>query len=79
MIQILYTLSRANSYVGQVWENGHEGVDGGTFSESIHNRRHFSAGTIFGLTFFDIFLYAFLTWYFDKVRIRPTLSDSALK
>ena len=50
-----------------MWENGHEGIDGGTFSESVHNKMPFSAATVFSLAFFDIFLYAALTWYFDKV------------
>jgi len=50
-----------------VWENGQQGITGSTFGLSIHNKAHYSAATCFGLTFFDIFLYAGLTWYFDKV------------
>jgi len=59
----IYTWGR----VLQVWENGHEGVDGDTFNLSIHNKQHFSAASVLGLTIFDIFFYAILTWYFDKV------------
>ena len=54
-------------HVLAVLELAKEGVTFYTLAESVSRDVNFSAGTVIGMTALDCVIYAFMTWYLDKV------------